>query len=71
MTRAAHTLKLTGIPRRQEDDSSGLGKFFFLTSGSKGPLQHDKERKNPSVSPLGQEKVRGQALYEREKEKKG
>jgi hypothetical protein len=26
------------------------------------------ERINPSVSPVGQEKVRGQALYERENE---
>jgi hypothetical protein len=49
MTGATYTSKLTGIPRRQENDSSGLGKIFFLTFGSKGSLQHDNLREQPRV----------------------
>ena len=38
MTRATYTSQLTGIPRSQEIDSSGLGKNYFLTSSSKGVI---------------------------------
>ncbi len=38
MTKATYTSQLSGIPRRQEIDSSGLGEKCFLTSGSKGVI---------------------------------
>ena len=41
MAKATYTSQLTGIPRSQEIDSSGLGKNYLLTSSSKGAL-YDK-----------------------------
>ncbi len=52
MTRASYTSKITGIPRRQETDSSGMGKSFFLTFGSKGASHMEIKGRDFITRPL-------------------